>query len=195
MSSLVIIIDMWKTHLPEQSNPVAKSIVNFCKSEEVSAVALATYGTECEDEVQTDQPFFQNSQLFFCDETQSDTLRRQWNAFSKVQTGLTHKTIANMPLRDNQIGFVALTALQILYYCNYINPSIDKIYVTGLHFDMCLRDRKVGLVELNALKNAQMFQSTPTILVRTDCTLPVTGTCVFDDKYQQVNSITYKYIG
>ena len=104
---------MWNTHLPEQSNPVAKSIVNFCKSEEVSAVALATYGTKCEDEVQTDQPFFQNSQLFFCDETQSDTLRRQWNAFSKVQTGLTHKTIANMPLRGNQVGFVALTALPV----------------------------------------------------------------------------------
>ena len=197
MSSLVIVIDVLNIYLPEQTDTVAQSIVDFCKSEEVSAVALASYGNKIDYavEVQADQPFFQNSQLFFCDETQSDTIRTQWKALTKVPTSFTHKTIANMPLRHNQVGFIALTSLQILWYCNNINPDIDKIYVTGLHFGECLHFRNVGLIELNALKNAQMFKNTPTILVRSDCTLSNTGPCVFDDKYEQVDGTTYKYIG
>jgi hypothetical protein len=194
MSSLVIIIDAWSTwpckyHVKDTMH----RIVDFVGTDEVGAVALATYSTNNLNQVEQDEPFYSNSQQIFSNETQVDTLRRQWNDYIPVYTELTDRIISNMTLRENQFGFVALHPLQILYYCNCINPSIENIYFTGFMWDICVKDRNVGYVELNALNNASMFSRKQNIFVKSDLTDAVNGPVVFNNDWVLVSDKKYLY--
>lgn len=194
MSSLVVIIDAWSTWPPEYHvKEIMHRIVDFVATDEVGAVAIATYSTNQSKQVEQDEPFYSNSQQIFCNDTQVDTLRRQWNAYTPVRTGLTDPIISEMTLRDNQFGFVALHPLEIVYYCNCINPSIENIYLTGFMWDMCVRDRNVGYVELNAFNNAGMFSRKQNIFAKADLTVALKGPVVFDDDWVLVSDQKYRY--
>lgn len=194
MSSLVVIIDAWSTWPAEYHvKEIMHRIVDFVATDEVGAVAIATYSTNQSKQVEQDEPFYSNSQQIFCNDTQVDTLRRQWNAYTPVRTGLTDPIISEMTLRDNQFGFVALHPLEIVYYCNCINPSIENIYLTGFMWDMCVRDRNVGYVELNAFNNAGMFSRKQNIFAKADLTVALKGPVVFDDDWVLVSDQKYRY--
>ena len=192
MKSLVIIIDAWSTWPSKYYvKDTMHRIVDFIGTDEVGAVALATYSSS--NQIEQDEPFYSNSQRIFSNETQVDTLRRQWNDYIPVYTGLTDRIISNMTLREYQFGFAALHPLQILYYCNCINPSIENIYLTGFMFDMCVKDRNVGYVELNALNNAGMFSRKQNIFVRSDLTDSMDGSAVFNNDWVLVSDKKYLY--
>ena len=194
MSSLVVIIDAWSTWPAEYHvKDIMHRIADFVATDEVGAVALATYSTNQSTQVEQDEPYYSNSQQIFCNDTQVDTLRRQWNAYTPVSTGLTDPIISEMTLRDNQFGFVALHPLEIVYYCNCINPSIENIYLTGFMWDMCVKDRNVGYVELNAFNNAGMFSRKQNIFVKADLTVALKGPVVFDDDWVLVSDQKYRY--
>lgn len=194
MSSLVVIIDAWSTWPAEYHvKEIMHRIADFVATDEVGAVALATYSTNQSKQVEQDEPFYSNSQQIFCNDTQVDTLRRQWNEYTPVRTGLTDPIISEMTLRDNQFGFVALHPLEIVYYCNCINPSIENIYLTGFMWDMCVKDRNVGYVELNAFNNAGMFSRKQNIFARADLTVALKGPVVFDHDWVLVSDQKYRY--
>ena len=167
MSSLLIIIDAWSYWPKEmQVEKTMHRIINFAKNEEVTGVALATYGIPgC---VERDEPFFSNSQKIFCDETKMDTLRQQWLNYKPTFNNNTHELIANMELHKNQLGFIALDPLEILFYCNCVNTSIQNIYVTGFVYERCVRDRPVGIIELNNCNQSNMFINKQNIFLQTD---------------------------
>ena len=195
MSSLVIIIDAWSTWPAEYHvKDTMQRIVDFVSTDEVGAVALATYSTNTLNQVEKDEPFYSNSQQIFCDNTQVDAIRRQWNDHIPVYTELTDPVITDMTLRNNQFGFVALHPLQILYYCNSINPSIENIYLTGFMWDKCVKDRNVGYVELNALNRANMFSRKQNIFVKSDLTDALNGPVAFNDDWVLVSDKKYQYI-
>ena len=57
---------------------------------------------------------------------------------------------------------------EILFYCNCVNTSIQNIYVTGFVYERCVRDRPVGIIELNNCKQSNMFINKQNIFLQTD---------------------------
>jgi hypothetical protein len=157
MSGLAIIIDTWGQLPTEQRHhqipdQCAANIVDFCKhNTDISAVALASYSIDPNFDAYFDASWIENSKIFFQDETKWDFLRKSWQRIQWNHDDHTHKTIRTMDLRSDQIKFFAISDIQILYYCLHINPSIKNIYFFGSAWDICIKFRPVGWLQLAAL--------------------------------------------
>jgi hypothetical protein len=154
---------------PERYNSVMTSIKNFCERDHnIQAIALASYGND-NNHVSCVDPGWDNAKQFFVNETKLDFLRKMFNSVSASNQEFTHPTIRDIKLRSDQVIFTAFNELQILYYCNNINPSIKNIYFLGAQWEMCVKNRPVGWLQVAGLLYHNMFSSTKNLLTRRDC--------------------------
>lgn len=176
--SLAVVVDCWKNANYENYHDTMVNIREFCTTnQQVESVALTTYRSNDpvtnepvpNDRVFVDQPWWNNGRDFFYNETKWDFFRRIWD--SKINDPETHTydIVANMPLRSNQIGFVAFDTTHILYYCNFINPGIRNLYFCGGAWEMCLRHRPTGWMQVQTLNYHKMFHQPVNILVKNSC--------------------------
>lgn len=175
--SLAIIIDCYDDSHGADYIDVLTNIKFFCEDNpNVVAVALATYVDHnlC---VINEQPWGFQGADFFCNFTKWDTLSRLWedakdNPLNKLNVK-THPILLNMKKRNDQVFFAAWSDLQILYYCNYINPSIENIFVFGKHWNVCLKVRPLGWVSLHNLNHHNLFSKQMNIISHKKCVIGI----------------------
>jgi len=185
--SLVLIIDAWNDRDSDQYRQCMTNIKTFCETNShIVAVGLASYtGTE-KHVLAHEEPWYNQSCEFFYDKVRWETLRQVWNDAEFITGTTTHEIVKNIKIRADQRQFLIWHNLQVLYYCNYINPGIENIYILGTAWEECLRFRSVGYRELSSLNDCNLFSKTKTILSRIDCTLEVGDLPVTDVQYPWV---------
>lgn len=181
--SLVIILDCWNDYYDlENYNLMLDNIKNFCVSNHnICAVGLSSYHTLKETErtgdannwwaIGQEEPWHSNSKNMFYNTTAWQTLRNLWKSTTFHNYNSTHPVIKDMLLNDNVIKLLLWHNLQILYYCNYVNTSIENIYIFGMSWDMCFKGRPAGWSELSCLNKYNLFSTPKTILTNRNCVL------------------------
>ena len=163
--SIAILIDCWS----DVNLNLIQNIKNYCvDNSAIKAIFLNSYA-RLSDNLSSDEPYWSNSNSIFNLETKFDEIRKQWNNAQFEYTTTTHKNLLNPWTRPDQNLFSAFSSLQILYYCNYINPAVDKIYFFGQEWDVCVKFRPTGWMQLNALNYHTLFHNKKTLLSRPDC--------------------------
>lgn len=163
-SSIAILIDCWKDCNPA----IIKNITQFCvDNSSIKTIILSSY---VEDQsLSIDEPYWSNSNNIFNKETKFDELRQQWNSSDFQTQSNTHENLLESWSRPDQLLLAAFSSLQILYYCNYVNPSVDKIYFFGQSWDICVKFRSTGWLQINALNYHDMFKTKKILLSRPEC--------------------------
>jgi len=193
--SLVLIIDAWNDRDTEQYRRCLTNIKNFCEaSPHVAAIGLASYLSTESWLFSQEEPWYSQSKEFFYDRLRWETLRQVWHDAEFTDDIATHSIVSNIAIRSDQRQFLLWHNLQVLYYCNHINTSIENIYVVGTAWEECLRFRSVGYRELSSLNNFNLFSKQKTILSRKDCVLAVGDLPVSDVDYpwQELDGTTVK---
>jgi hypothetical protein len=127
-----------------------------------------------------ENPWWQNSKEIFFDTTRWEKLRDIWKSTNFVNDSHTHHSILNMSLKTSQLKLMAWDELQLIYYCNYINPSIENIYIVGQSWNVCLEGRPTGWSRLVRAKQYNLFRRSIRIMSRRDCVIHMDGRPVMD---------------
>jgi hypothetical protein len=171
--SLVVIIDCWNVDNPHLA-ATARNIRNWVETDpNVAAIAVASYVGLDNRQIYQEEPGWSTGKDFFHDTCQWQTLRNIWEETEHMPGVNTHPVISGIKPRADQRMFVAWRDLQVLYYCNYINPSIRNIYVVGQAWDVCVKFRSVGWEKLKCLNTINFLNPAQQILSRKDCVLGV----------------------
>jgi hypothetical protein len=179
VSSLAILIDCWDDSsisetAKENHHQFINNIVDFCGNDtEISAIALAGYSKNTEFDLYYEESWIANSNEFFVNETKLDFLRKSWKNIRWDYDSKNHPAIRNMIVPDPKIKFTVFNTYDILYYCNCVNDSIENIYFLGMSWDMCVRDRPVGWLQIASLQYHGFLTK--------DMTLRTNQKCVFDE--------------
>ena len=174
--SLVIVIDCWANWPGDHQFTLMQNIRNFCETNLfVSAVGLASYSGLDPTIVPKEEPWYSGGKDFFYDRLRWETLRKIWSNADFIEPNQcfkqTNPIVRDMKLRSTQKQFLLWDNLQVMYYCNYINPSIENIFIIGQAWDNCLAFRSVGWKTVSNLNYYNLFQTKKTILSRKDCVL------------------------
>lgn len=189
-ASIAILIDCYKNC--DQS--IIENIQKYCiEQDSIKAIFLNSY---IEDYIlPMDEPFWSNSNTIFNLETKFDELRNQWKNAKFGENSPTHKQMLEPWSRPDQLLLTAFSSLQILYYCNYVNPSIDKIYFFGQAWDMCVKFRPTGWLQINALNYHNMFKTKKTLLSKPECIrFKRSVSYCFDDSWQKLSNGDYRLV-
>ena len=168
--SLAILIDCWPVPDPGYKK-VMQQIHDTCRDDlTIKSIALATYVPDHHDQVYTMEPrWYEQGKDFFYDSVLWNEIASAWNRTNCHAVSGTSPVVRDMVMRDDQVGFTMFDGLQLLYYCNYINPSIRNIYFFGATWPGCIQYRPVGFHNVQNLINHNMFHNEITLLTRTDC--------------------------
>ncbi len=179
--SLVILIDCWDGNygLPpgKTSDELMNNIKDFCiNTPQVKAIGLATYNDISNDMCLPEEPWYSESKNLFHDTVSWELMRETWKQtqFVKSQRS-TNPIIRDMKIRDDQVQFALSSSLELLFYCNSINKSIENIYVLGLSWESCLMFRPAGWREISNLNKDNMFFTKKNILSNLTCTVTPTN--------------------
>jgi hypothetical protein len=186
MSALAIVIDPWIMSNKLGWDTCVKNITDFCQHDDtIAAVALAPYSTKENHDAFYVRNWAANSDLWFSQETKWDRLRKEWkNTTWNLEQGVDPK-IANMSLRLDQVRFLAYSDLHILYYCTVVNPGIDSIYFLGQSWDICVKYRPVGWLQIASLQYHNLLNN---------ITLKTKQGCVYDLAKQAIAEIPDPWI-
>jgi hypothetical protein len=146
------------------------NIKTWCETDpNVTAICVASYIDLANKTQPQEEPLWSAGKDLFYDRVKWMTLRNIWTDTTFVNQEVTHPIIKSIKPRADQKMIIAWRDLQILYYCNYINISIQNIYLVGQAWDICLEFRSVGSSALNCLNNTNLFNPKRKILSRRDC--------------------------
>ena len=198
--SLAVLIDCWnepraistyhRLDLKSYRNCM-QSIKLQCESNTwIKAIAVASYGN-ANNQISVEQPWWNTAENFFFNETQWDRLRNTWLSFDHVDRPGTHEYIRTIETRPDQVIFCAFDILHIMYYCNFIDPSIRNIYFFGSTWDKCVKIRSVGWAEVSSLNHHNLFQNTQNLLTNQDCIFLEKGPVHLTDPWQRVTDNTF----
>jgi hypothetical protein len=173
--SMVLLIDCWSQWDEPPNYNVQqcyRNIRNFCENNtHVHSVGLATYHVDSTLTIGQEEPWYSNARELFYSTTRWEKLRSNWTSIKFDAVSHTHKIVRDLDLRADQTQFLTLDTDHLVYYCNYVYPIIENIYVFGIANDVCLESRPVGWRELTHLNRYNIFSKPKTILSRLDCSL------------------------
>lgn len=192
---LAIIIDAW----PGYPADTVKSIRDFCQTNRsIKVVALASYNWERistkERICNTDEPWYSNTQRIFEATSHIPMLEIWWrNLVREEDRSRTHSEILQLPLRPDQTGFFLLNPLQLIYYCNMIDSSIENFWFFGGAWEKCLMTRPVGWYQLSAFYRNKFFTTKKNFLTRRDCVTGVKWKVPLEisDPWRPIDTNTY----
>jgi hypothetical protein len=171
--SLAILMDCWEYNesLGDRIEFEKKinNIIEFCASDQIQTIAISTYGHCSSQKTFDDSELITTSKNLFYNTANCAFIRNIWNSLSFENIRATYPDILSMPMGSDQIKFYALDTLQILYYCNFINTHIRNIYICGFAWDICIKYRPTGWLQLAALIKSNMFKNDMNILINTKC--------------------------
>lgn len=172
--SLAIIIDCWEHNDYTQSqNDRYKKICQQIKHKiesDASIKAIAIYTAGNGNQTRLESPYYETSLDFFVDTTRWDTLRKSWRSITPAgEEFSTDSIIRSINLRDDQVVFNVHRDLDILYYCNSVNQTIENIYFFGQYWDKCVKYRSVGWYQINALNLHNLFRTKKNLLTDVNC--------------------------
>ena len=166
--SIVIIIDCW----PSVPELLVNNIKNTCVSyDHVKTIIFSNYNNR--DKISKNDPGFELANSLFCTETKFNELRNQWNNSICDTPTCTHKDLLGNWHRKDQTVISASSALQLLYYCNHIQTNIDQIYFFGHAWDICVKIRPTGWMQLSALQYHKLFYTPKKFLSKPECVVDV----------------------
>jgi len=179
--ALAVLIDCWSAKHSRcartQSGTAAldqcmQNIQDFCLHEpDLVSVCLATYGEPHTKKVPREGTWWIWGDRFFNQETKFDAMRQAWQHTDFADMEITHPLVRHMPERAGQQRFAAFDTLHILYYCNFVMPEIDSIYFLGTAWDICVKVRPVGWLQVASLQYHDMFVTPKKFLSHRQCVL------------------------
>lgn len=188
LPSLVIIIDCWNNRENTNYLNCLENIKTLCTTNpNVQAIGLASYTKPdkkiLHGELSNEEPWHESSKELFYNSVRWETLRHVWENASFTEEIFTHHIVREMPPVSNQVRFQLWNDLQLLYYCNYINPGIKNIYVVGASWSQCLEFREVGYKYLDCLNKFNLFNERKNILSDLRCVLDTNDVLVEQVQY------------
>jgi len=198
--SLAILIDCWdepsaistydRLDLKSYRNCM-QSIKSQCENNPwIKAIAVASYGN-ANNQIFIEQPWWNTAENFFFNETQWDRLRNTWLSFDHVDRLGTHEYIRTIETRSDQVIFCAFDILHIMYYCNFIDPSIRNIYFFGSTWNRCVKIRSVGWAEVSSLNHHNLFQTKQNLLTNQNCIFQTGGPVQLTDPWQRATGNSF----
>jgi hypothetical protein len=174
--SMAILIDCLPNSLATLGYPgpptpdwLIPNIKEFCrKKEEIKTIVYSSYCRH--DTIESTSPGYNTSTNIFSKETKLDVLRREWNLVCDgICPSLTHPDLQSDWHRPDQSVLSMFSTTQLLYYCNSINNNINKIYFFGLAWDVCVKHRPTGWMQVNSLNYHNLFHTNKQILSVPNC--------------------------
>jgi len=190
--SMAILIDCWKndSFIPSVYGRIIKFIDN---NKNIKTVVLASYNCSKERET-SDSSWYLNYNNFFVKSQQNsrkikdlEIVHRFYEKYNtKHPNENTEPDILNYKNTEKfQIAMRWRWELD-LYLEAY--QEIKNIYVFGMAWDMCVKDRPLGYDSLSELPNVN-------ILTNTTCVIDSDGNSpILDSYWELVSNNTYKYI-
>ena len=175
MTAAAIIVDMWHSYDNLKKNNIdvcTENIKKFCIGEKnIKHILLATYSQNNNVSMPKEEPYWSNAELLFNQETKFEAMRAEWenSNFSTVQE-TCEKLLTDWP-REDQNKCAIFSSLQLLYYCNFIDPDISKLYFFGQAWDICVKFRPVGWVNANSFNFHNLFNKKIVIQTNINCVL------------------------
>ena len=173
LPGIAIIIDAW----PDYQAETVSAIRDFCQhNDSIKAVALASFSLSPNRVTQriceTDEPWYSNTKKLFKNTSKIPRLENWWHGLYRDTASTTDARITGMPLREDQVGFFLLDPLQLIYYCNCVDPSIKNFWFFGGAWEVCVKTRPVGWYQLAAFQKNKFFVTEKNFYTRLSC---VTG--------------------
>lgn len=179
--SLVIIIDCWKKWNFDSFNSMVRNIKTWCETDSnIETVIVSTYLDQIKNRVCIENPWWNNSKNIFFDTTRWEKLRDLWLSTSFVNESHTHHDILTMKPQPRQLMLSAWDELQLIYYCNYVNPSIENVYIVGQSWNVCLEGRPLGWTRLHYANQHNLFRRPIRIMSKLGCVITTSGGQVDD---------------
>jgi len=163
--SLAIIIDLWDSRVDKGVDDNILSFLDSKESSSIETVVLASYN--CYDECYGSNIWSWNHHQIFEKDSNSRTIKQlnvvhqiYNNVWRNHPTEQTNPKVLNYVNPDKfQIGM--LWGWELEYYLS-INPHIKNIYVFGISWEYCVRNRPLGYEALLEIPNIN-------ILTKRDC--------------------------
>ena len=198
--SLAVLIDCWDEPRAvgtyDQLDIVSyrncmQSIKTQCETNPwIKSIAIASYG-DSDNQIALEQPWWNTAKDFFFNETKWNQLRRNWQSVEHIDKTSTHEYVRTIAPRSDQVIFCAFDILHIMYYCNFINPSIRNIYFFGSTWDKCVKIRPVGWAEVSSLNHHNLFQTNQNLLTNQNCIFQTGGPVQLTDPWQRATGSTF----
>lgn len=185
MTAAAIIIDMWHNYVTQEESSMhdcVENIKKFCtKEKDIRHILLATYSKNKNVSIPKEEPYWSNAELLFNQKTKFEAMRAEWqNSNFGTAQETYEKMLTDWP-REDQNKCAIFSSLQLLYYCNFIDPDISKLYFFGQAWDICIKFRPVGWVNANSFNFHNLFHKKINIQTNINC--------VLDDNEKFINSI------
>jgi len=190
--SMAILIDCWKndSFIPSVYGRIIKFIDN---NKNIKTVVLASYNCSKEREI-SDSSWYLNYNNFFLKSQQNsrkikdlEIVHRFYEKYNtKHPTENTEPNILNY--KNTEKYQIAMRWRWELDLYLEAHQEIKNIYVFGMAWDMCVKDRPLGYDSLSELPNVNIMTNT-TCVIDSDGNSPI-----LDSYWELVSNNTYKYI-
>lgn len=165
--SLLIAIDCWQ----DQNQSVLHNIYKFCETHPgLESVALATYVSPNGEAILKEEPWYSTAQQCFYAETRWEPLRKIWKDTDFVSvkqmpryTSPVVASISQLPIEQCMLMW---HPMQLIYYLNYVNPHIKTIIMAGFVWDICIKSRTIGWLEIARLIEFNIISDAIKIVTR-----------------------------
>lgn len=186
MNDLIVIIDNWKfkPNGAIVSGLLSKNIIEFIEqTPSIKTAVLASYS--CSNELFSDTVWYNNRKLHH---SEYDTYVQQDYASNLKENKQTWEVMLNYT--NSSLFQIAMRDIdELVRYVN--NTGVANIYVSGAAWEICVKDRPLGYV------NIQRHFSNINILVDTTCVVDANSNHPNMNEYndwKQLSNTLYQYI-
>jgi hypothetical protein len=156
--SAVILIDLWDNYHRPYSALITNIISFLDKTDSIESIILATY--DAREEISENNIWnYNNYSMCINRNSESESILKLYREYYNIDINDPNeiqKTVKNILEYPNKFR-IRMRRLWELNYFLSINPNIKNIYILGSAWDICVKIRPLGYLELSKIPNINIL--------------------------------------